>query len=78
MGHLAYAIIRDDDSWRILSGQRRMGRFATWREAAEAAINLAREAARADHEVEVLIQDRAGELWPVAQFDPAAHADPDL
>ena len=74
MGRLTYAIIHDEDSWRIVSGRRRIGRFARWRDAAEAAVNLAREAARADHEVEVLIQDRAGELWPVAQFAPAAHA----
>lgn len=77
MSRLTYAVIRDGDCWRILSGRSRMGHFPTWRDAAEATVNLAREAARADHAVEVLIQDRAGELWPVAQFDPAAHAGPD-
>ncbi len=72
MAQVAYAIIRADDCWRILSGRRRIGRFATCTEAATAAVNLAKEAALSDHAAEVLIQDAAGQLWPVAQFDPAS------
>ena len=74
MAQVAYAVIRADDCWRVLSGRRRIGRFATCEEAAHAAIALAREAALARHDAEVLIQDPGGQLWPVARFDPGGMA----
>ena len=74
---VTYAIIRADDCWRVLSGRRRIGHYPTCEAAATAAVALAREAAAADHQAQVLIQDTGGQLWPVANFDPAVVCEPE-
>jgi len=72
MSKLTYAVIRDGDCWRIVGERRRFGRFDSCEQAAVAAVQLAREASASDHAVEVLVQDTAGQLWPVVEFEPAA------
>lgn len=72
MSRLVYAIIRADGCWRVVCERRRIGRYATCEKAAFAALSLAREAVASDHDVEVLVQDAAGQLWPVAQMDALA------
>ena len=76
MSRLIYAIIRADGCWRIVCERRRIGRYATCDQAAAAALKLAREAVASHHDVEVLVQDAAGELWPVAEMDAVAAGDP--
>jgi hypothetical protein len=70
MARIIYAIMRTDDCWRIVCERRKIGRYETCERAALAAVSLAREAAQASHSSEVLLQDKSGQLWPVAQFDP--------
>jgi len=72
MSRLIYAIIRADGCWRVVCERRRIGRYATCEKAAVAAMALAREAVASDHDVEVLVQDAVGQLWPVAQIDAIA------
>ncbi|MDP3803804.1 hypothetical protein [Brevundimonas sp.] len=72
MARLVYAIIRADGCWRVVCERRRIGRYATCESAALAAMALAREAVASDHDVEVLVQDAGGQLWPVARLDAAA------
>jgi hypothetical protein len=72
MSRLIYAIIRADGCWRVVCERRRIGRYATCEQAALAAMALAREAVASEHEVQVLVQDAVGQLWPVAQVDAAA------
>lgn len=72
MSRLVYAIIRSDGCWRIVCERRRIGRYATCEKAAIAAMALAREAVASDHDVEVLVQDGAGQLCPVAQINALA------
>ncbi len=74
MSRLVYAIIRADGCWRVVCERRRIGRYATCESAAIAAMALAREAVASDHDVEVLVQDAVGQLWPVAQIDAIAIA----
>ncbi len=77
MARLIYAIIRADGCWRVVCERRRIGRYETCEKAALAALALAQEAVASDHDVEVLVQDAAGQLWPVSQMDAvAACADP--
>ena len=71
MARIIYAIMRTDGCWRIVCERRKIGRYETCERAALAAVSLAREASQANHASEVLLQDKAGQLWPVAQFDPA-------
>lgn len=69
MSRLIYAIIRADGCWRVVCERRRIGRYPTCEKAALAAMALAREAVASDHAVEVLVQDVAGQLWPVSEID---------
>jgi hypothetical protein len=74
MSRLIYAIIRADGCWRIVCERRRIGHYETCEQAAAAALALAREASH--HDVEVLVQDAVGELWPVARMDAVSIGDP--
>ncbi len=76
MSRLIYAIIRADGCWRIVCERRRIGHYETCEQAAAAALALAREAAASHHDVEVLVQDAVGELWPVARMDAVSICDP--
>jgi len=76
MSRLIYAIIRADGCWRIVCERRRIGRYSTCEQAAAAALALAREAIASHHDVEVLVQDAVGQLWPVAQMSAVALCDP--
>lgn len=58
------AILRADDGWRLVGGDRTLGRFPYRVDAEEAALRLI-ERARLDHqEVRLLVQDEAGQLRP--------------
>lgn len=70
MARIIYAIMRTDGCWRIVCERRKIGRYETCERAALAAVSLAREASQANHASEVLLEDKSGQLWPVAQFDP--------
>ncbi|HEY1224308.1 MAG TPA: hypothetical protein VGE54_03690 [Brevundimonas sp.] len=76
MARVIYAIIRADGCWRVICERRRIGRYDTCEQAALAAVALARQASEDNHASEVLLQDKAGELWPVAQFDPVGFCSP--
>lgn len=75
MARLVYAIIKADGCWRVVCERRRIGRYSTCEKAALAALALAREAVASDHDVEVLVQDAVGQLWPVGQIDAIAICD---
>lgn len=62
MAKLRYTVLRFEEEWKVVSGQRRMGHFATRGLAVNAAARLAREAIIAGHEVEFLVQDGADGL----------------
>ena len=58
------AILRTDDGWSLVAGDRTLGRFAYRVDAEEAALRLI-DRARLDHrEVQLLVQDEAGQLRP--------------
>lgn len=58
------AIIRVDDGWSLVSDDRTLGQFRYRVDAEEAALRPV-ERARLDHqEIQLLIQDEAGELRP--------------
>jgi len=59
---LALTIVHFPDGWRILSDGERWGRFGYRVDAEEAALRLAREAARAGRTVEIWVQDVSGRL----------------
>jgi hypothetical protein len=58
----SYAILQAGDEWQIVCSRRRMGHFQTRDLALQAGARLAGEARRAGHEVELLVQEMAGEL----------------
>jgi hypothetical protein len=76
MRRIIYAIIKADGCWRVVCERRRIGHYDSCEKAALAAIALAKEARQENHSVQVLIQDLAGELWPVARFDAESICDP--
>ena len=67
--HLCYAVMRFGEDWKIVSGSRRIGHYATQDLALSAGARLAMEAVDAGHEVEFLVQQPGGEL---------VRSDPDL
>ena len=62
MSKLRYAVLRCGDDWRVVGGERRIGRYIDQTAAVAAGARLATEAARMGHEVEFLVQDEVGEL----------------
>lgn len=76
MHSIVYAIIRADGWWRVVCERRRIGHYDSCEKAALAAIALAKEARLENKSVEVLIQDLAGELWPVVQFEAGCVYEP--
>ena len=66
-----YAILRAGSEWQIVCSRRRMGHFQSRELAVEAGARLARQAVEAGHEVELLVQEEAGELVTV---EPSAAA----
>ncbi len=75
MAKLRYAVLRFADEWKVVSGQRRMGHFASKTLAMNAGARLAREAMAAGHEVEFLVQDGAACLLEFDALHMAAHID---
>lgn len=75
MAKLRYAVLRFADEWKVVSGQRRMGHFATRELAVNAGARLAREAIAAGHEVEFLVQDGPACLLSFDVMHMAAHID---
>ena len=63
-----YAILRMDTEWKIVCARRRIGHFPTYESALSAGRELACTALECGHEAEILIQNDAGRLSPVA-FD---------
>ncbi len=70
---LNYAVVRFEDGWKVVSGQRRIGHYATSDLALSAGARLALEARDAGHEVEFLVQQPDAEL---IRTDPAACVGP--
>ncbi|WP_374575434.1 hypothetical protein [Phenylobacterium sp.] len=62
MSIFRYAILRLGASWRLVGERRRMGPFANISEASRVGASLAREAVKAGHDVELLVQGPFGEL----------------
>jgi hypothetical protein len=60
------AVVRVGDVWRLVHSGRQWGRFDYQVDAVEAALRLARKAATRGRRIEVLIQDRWGEVSPLA------------
>jgi hypothetical protein len=75
MAKLSYAVLMIGDEWKVVSGARRMGHFATKALAVNAGTRLAREAMAAGHEVEFLVQDRGAYLLQFDVMHMAAHID---
>jgi hypothetical protein len=62
MADRQYAIVRFNDSWRIVSNGHRAGNFRTREEALERAAKLAREARALGNRVELLVQNDSGRV----------------
>lgn len=60
------AVLQHLSGWRIVSRERRWGRFQHKVDAEEAALRLAEGFRRGGGEVEVIVQGRFGELEPLA------------
>ena len=60
------AVVRIGDVWRLVHSGRQWGRFDYEIDAVEAAIRLTRKAMAAGRRMEVLVQDRWGEVSPLA------------
>ena len=75
MAKLKYAIIRFEDEWKVVSGQRRIGHFASMALAVDAGARLAREAMAAGHEVEFMVQDGGACLQSFDVMQMAAKVD---
>ncbi|OYX33072.1 MAG: hypothetical protein B7Y99_07760 [Caulobacterales bacterium 32-69-10] len=75
MAKLKYAIMRFGDEWKVVSGERRIGHFATMALAVNAGARLAREAMAAGHEVEFMVQDGSAYLQSFDVMQMAARAD---
>jgi len=58
------AIIRADDGWSLVSDERTLGRFRYRVDAEEAGLRLVERARLDHHEIQLLVQDEAGELRP--------------
>ncbi len=58
-------IVHFPDGWRLLSGDRRWGRFQYRVDAEEAALRLAAKSKAEGREARVLVQQRHGELLPL-------------
>ena len=56
------AVVEMDGAWRLIMDGQRVGRFRAEREALACAQDMAREMRSVDLEVEVLAQDRFGEI----------------
>ena len=76
MARMTYAVLKTGDHWQIVSERRRIGQYNACQHAATAAVCLAHEARAAGHDVEILVQDVAGRLWPVARFDSVETMEP--
>lgn len=55
-------VVRHADGWTIVVSGRRWGRFAYKVDAEEAALRLARRMAQSGEQVEVMVQERWGEM----------------
>jgi hypothetical protein len=60
-----FGVIHLPEGWRIFANGRRLGRFEFRVDAVEAVLRLAREAMAKGHRVQVLVQERFGELQPM-------------
>lgn len=56
------AVIETEGAWRLFLNDERMGRFSSRRAAVSCALDVARETRRDGALVEVLAQDRFGEI----------------
>jgi hypothetical protein len=61
-----YAILRMETEWKIVCARRRIGHFPTYESALFVARELASNALECGHEAEILTQNDAGRLFPVA------------
>lgn len=59
-------VVRLADGWTIVSSGRKWGRFAYKVDAEEAALRLAQRIGKDGEPVEIVVQERWGELKPLA------------
>lgn len=62
---ISLGVVRLADAWTIVASGRRWGRFAYKVDAEEAALRLARRIDQSGEAVEVMVQERWGELRPL-------------
>jgi hypothetical protein len=66
------AVVKLEGAWRLVLNGERVGRFARRRDAMDCALDVARETRQGGSEVELLAEDRSGELAPAVDlsFNP--------
>jgi hypothetical protein len=65
MAMFRYAVLRMNAEWKIVCARRRIGHFTTSESAVDTLRKLAKVADEAGHQVEMLVQGPAGELFPI-------------
>lgn len=73
MAVLTYAVLQIGEEWRVVCQRRRIGHYSTRSEALRIGAALAREALAEGCEVELMVQDDAGELY-ATRVAPEAHS----
>ena len=63
---ISLGVVRLGDGWTIVAAGRRWGRFAYKVDAEEAALRLARRIREAGDDFEIVVQERWGEMIPLA------------